>query len=197
SEDPTVKRLAPKLVNSITRAVTLCESTLAFGRAEEPAPALTRIPLSPIVEDVIESERLAAGDYDLSFAEDVPLGLTIRADSEQLYRVIANLVRNARQAIIATGKPGEIAISAHEDDTDWWITVSDTGPGLPPKAKEHLFTPFQGGARKGGSGLGLAIAAELIKGHGGSVTLDRTDETGTCFAIRLPKSEIALDAAAE
>ena len=197
SEDPTVKRLAPKLVNSITRAVTLCESTLAFGRAEEPAPALTRIPLSPIVEDVIESERLAAGDYDLSFAEDVPLGLTIRADSEQLYRVIANLVRNARQAIIATGKPGEIAISAHEDDTDWWITVSDTGPGLPPKANEHLFTPFQCGARKGGSGLGLAIAAELIKGHGGSVTLDRTDETGTCFAIRLPKSEIALDAAAE
>ncbi len=41
SEDPTVKRMAPKLVNSITRAVSLCESTLAFGRAEEPAPVLT------------------------------------------------------------------------------------------------------------------------------------------------------------
>ena len=197
SEDPTVKRLAPKLVNSITRAVTLCESTLAFGRANEPAPALTRIPLNPIVEDVIESERLACGDYDLSFAEDVPLGLTVRADPEQLYRVLANLVRNARQAIIATGKPGEIALKAYEDENAWWITVSDTGPGLPPKAKEHLFTPFQGGARKGGSGLGLAIAAELIKGHGGTVELKRSDETGTCFAICLPKSEFALDAAAE
>ena len=44
----------------------------------------------------------------------------------------------------------------------------DTGPGLPTKAQEHLFTPFQGGARKGGSGLGLAIAAELVAGTAGA-----------------------------
>ncbi|WP_208354282.1 sensor histidine kinase [Pseudaestuariivita rosea] len=197
SEDPTVRRMAPKLVNSITRAVHLCESTLAFGRAEEPAPTLNRIQLANVVDDVIEGERLAVGDYDLSFAEDIPAGFTVRADAEQLYRVLANLIRNARQAIMATGKPGEIAVRASEDNDTWWIHITDTGPGLPPKAREHLFTPFQGGARKGGSGLGLAIALELVRGHGGKLELVETAETGTVFAICLPKSEIALDAAAE
>ncbi|MGX9356522.1 sensor histidine kinase [Roseobacteraceae bacterium S113] len=192
SEDPTVKRMAPKLVNSITRAVNLCESTLAFGRAEEPAPTLTRVPLADLVSDVIESERLAVGEHDLSFGEDVPGLIMVRADAEQLYRVLSNLVRNARQAIVATGKPGEIAIGAQEAEDGWYITVTDTGPGLPPKAQEYLFKAFQGGARKGGSGLGLAIAAELIKGHGGALTLERTDETGTVFHIRLPRGEVVV-----
>ena len=197
SDDPLVKRMAPKLVGSITRAVNLCESTLAFGRADEPAPRLARVSLARIVEDVIESERLAAGDYPLSFAEDIPATMTLRADSEQLYRVIFNLVRNARQAIMATGKPGEICLRGDEDDTSWRITVSDTGPGLPAKAREHLFQPFQGGARKGGAGLGLVIAGDLIRGHGGRLTLDRTDSSGTVFEIRLPKADFALAPAAE
>lgn len=191
SEDPAVKRMAPKLVNSITRAVNLCESTLAFGKAEEPPPKLIHLVLGDVVSDVVESERLAVGEHDLSFAEDIPSGMTVRADPEQLYRVLANLVRNARQAIIATGKSGEISVSAREEDDGWFITVADTGPGLPPKAREHLFTPFQGGIRKGGSGLGLAISAELVKGHGGTLELRSSDETGTAFEICLPKGDVA------
>ena len=192
SEDPAVKRAAPKLVNSISRAVHLCEGTLAFGKAEEPAPQLSRFNLAQVVHDVIDGERLASGESDVSFSEDVPEGMVLRADPEQLYRVISNLVRNARQAIEATGREGEIAISAREDEANWHITVSDTGPGLPPKAREHLFTPFQGGIRKGGTGLGLAIAAELIRGHGGRLELESTDETGTTFSVRLPKADVSL-----
>ncbi|MFY0595568.1 MAG: HAMP domain-containing histidine kinase [Cognatishimia sp.] len=190
SEDPTVKRMAPKLVNSITRAVHLCESTLAYGKAEEPAPRLTEVNLSDLVEDVLASERLAVGDFDLSLADNVPSDMMVRADSEQLYRVLSNLVRNARQAIVTAGKPAEIMVSAEEQDETWSIQISDTGPGLPPKAKEYLFQPFQGGARKGGTGLGLAISAELIKGHGGMLDLLKSDETGTSFGICLPKGDI-------
>jgi len=193
SNDPMVQRAAPKLVASMSRAVNLCESTLAFGKAEEAAPALTRVPLVEIVNDVIDGERLAAGDSSISYSEDIPAGLIVRADPEQLYRVIANIVRNARQAIIATGKEGEINIRAHEDEDNWIITITDTGPGLPPKAREHLFVPFQGGVRKGGTGLGLSIAAELVRGHGGQLVLKRTDATGTQFEICLPKGEIDLD----
>lgn len=192
SEDPTVRRLAPKLVNSITRAVNLCESTLAFGRVDEPAPALTRVVLAEVVDDVVAGERLAVGDHDVSFAEDIPLGMTVRADGEQLYRVIGNLVRNARQAIVASGKPGEIEICATEDDAAWTIALTDTGPGLPAKAREHLFEAFQGGTTRGGSGLGLAIASELVRGHGGRLELERTDDTGTRFVITLPKSDLTL-----
>ncbi|WP_085890949.1 sensor histidine kinase [Roseovarius litorisediminis] len=190
SEDPAVKRMAPKLVSSITRAVHLCESTLAYGRAEEPGPTLSRFALTEIVSDVIDSERLSVGENQVSFSEDVPSKLVVRADAEHVYRVVANLVRNARQAIISSGKPGEINVSAHEDSDSWIIRIADTGPGLPPKAQEYLFKPFKGGASKGGTGLGLSIAAELIRGHGGALMLERTNENGTVFCIELPKGDL-------
>jgi signal transduction histidine kinase len=192
SDDPLVKRMAPKLVGSITRAVNLCESTLAFGRVDEPAPVLARVNLASIVSDVIDSERLAAGDFDLSFSEDIPAGMTLRADGEQLFRAIFNLVRNARQAIMATHMAGEINVEGYEDDSAWWIRVTDTGPGLPPRAQEHLFQPFQGGVRKGGSGLGLVIAADLVRGHGGRLELSKTGTEGTTFVVQLPKADLAL-----
>ncbi len=192
SDDPLVRRLAPKLVNSITRAVSLCESTLAFGRAEEPAPTLAMIDLADIVDDVIEGERLAAGSDTIAWIRDIPPLFRVRADGEQLHRVIQNLVRNARQAIAAANRPGEIRLRAHEDDDSWWIEVSDTGPGLSAKAREHLFEPFQGGTRKGGSGLGLAIAAELTQGHGGSLNLGETGPQGTTFVLCLPKGDGTL-----
>ena len=139
------------------------------------------------MSDVLDSERLALGDADISLSEDVPATLTVQADPEQLYRVIFNLVRNARQALAQTGEAGEISVAAADLGSVWEIRVSDTGPGLPPKAREHLFQPFQGGARKGGSGLGLVIAQDLIRGHGGQLTLEQTGPDGTTFVITLPK----------
>jgi signal transduction histidine kinase len=187
SEDPAVKRLAPKLVNSITRAVHLCESTLAFGKAEEPPPKLREVVLLDVVSDVLDSERLALGEADISLSEDVPATLAVQADPEQLFRVLFNLVRNARQAIAQTGQAGEISVAAQDKPAAWVIRVSDTGPGLPTKAREHLFQPFQGGARKGGSGLGLVIAQDLVRAHGGLLELENTGPQGTTFVITLPK----------
>lgn len=186
SKDPGVVRAAPKLVNSISRAVALCESTLTFGKAEEPPPTLTRFMLGGLVDDMIEGERLA-GNGMVEFITDIAPSLTIRADRDQLYRVLSNLARNARQAIEATGIPGTIEIGAGEEDGGWWIRVGDTGPGLPKRTRDHLFEPFQSGARKGGTGLGLAIAAELIRGHGGRLELVKTGEAGTEFRAHLPR----------
>ena len=192
SADPAVAKSAPKLINSISRAVNLCESTLAFGKAEEQPPRLARFALRPLVEELAEGEGLVEGG-PVTCLNEVPPGLTIRADSEQVHRVLTNLVRNAGQAIAATGQDGTIEISAGETDAEWWIKVGDTGPGLPPKARDHLFAAFQGGARRGGTGLGLAIAAELVRGHGGRLTLDRSDAEGTEFTIHLPKqNEMAV-----
>ena len=197
SVDPAVTRAVPKLLNSLTRAVSLCETTLAFGKAEEPPPKLNRVALRALVDDVLENETLAAGpDGGVRFVNDVVPGFQLRADPEQLYRVMANLVRNARQALTATGRGGTITISASEDDTAWNIRISDDGPGLPPKAREHLFTAFQGGVREGGHGLGLAISAELIRGHGGRLELDHTGEDGTAFNICLPRDREAMETAA-
>ncbi|RLK07854.1 sensor histidine kinase [Ruegeria conchae] len=192
SNDPLVARMAPKLVNSITRAVSLCESTLAFGRAEEPAPTLTMLRLREIAEDVATSERLALANACVEIVNEVPEDLVVRADPEQIFRVILNLVRNARQALSTSGKPGRISVNASEQEKDWCIEISDTGPGLPPKAQENLFTPFQGGVRKGGSGLGLAISQELVRGHGGELFLKTTGPEGTTFEIRLPRGDMTF-----
>ena len=88
-------------------------------------------------------------------------------------------------------------MKAQEDEAAWEILVCDTGPGLPPKAQENLFTAFEGGVRKGGTGLGLVIAADLIRGHGGALSLLTTGEEGTEFAITLPKGAAELGQAAE
>lgn len=194
SDDPRVARAAPRLVASIQRAVSLCEGTLAFGRAEEPPPRLQLLRLSDLTAEVVEAERLAAPE-GIAFRLDVPGWITVRADAEQLSRVLVNLVRNARQAIEGAGGVGEIALAAREEEDAQIVTVSDTGPGLPARARDNLFTAFRGGARKGGAGLGLAIAAELVRGHGGRLVLERTGPGGTRFAIRLPRADALVIAA--
>lgn len=196
SQDPAVRRVMPKLLNSMSRAVHLCESTLAFGRAEEPTPMLERVALEPLLDELIENETLAAGSQNLQFETEIPPNFILRADPEQLYRVLANLVRNARQALSGQPQAGLITVRAGERDEVWLIDVSDNGPGLPEKAREHLFQPFQGGVRSGGTGLGLAIAAELMRGHGGTLELRDSSSDGTCFRLCLPKSATAMDAVA-
>jgi len=188
SSDPAVAKTAPKLVSSLSRAINLCEQTLTFGKAEEAAPNLSRFELSDVVADVVEAESLRATKGLSELIVDVPDGLALVADPEQIYRVIINLARNARQAIENSGVAGEVRVSASEDGESVIVKVADTGPGLPKKAREHLFKPFEGGTRREGTGLGLAIAAELIRGHGGQLNLEKTDEAGTTFTIVLPSA---------
>jgi signal transduction histidine kinase len=188
SDDPAVKRLAPKLVRSVSRAVALSENTLAFGRAQEPTPQLQRCDVGEIIDDVVTQETLATETAEHIEFKVICHVNELRADPEQLYRILQNLIRNARQAF-ATSQ-GQIEIVVGEDDANWTIIVRDNGPGLPPKAVEHLFHPFSGGTKREGSGLGLAIAHELVVGHGGTLGLEDNSDNGACFKITLPKGEI-------
>lgn len=185
-EDPVVARIAPKLMKSLDRAITLCETTLSFGKAEEPAPEIKQFNLADLANEVLESEDLRLNGEAVQIIVDVSEGLTLSADREQMFRVIGNLVGNARQAIMASGQNGTITIEASPTNTGTQILVQDTGPGIPERAVEKLFRPFQGSMRKGGTGLGLAIAAEIIRGHGGTLELAHTSNSGTCFRICLP-----------
>jgi len=190
-DDPQAKRVAPKLVAGVSRAINLTEGALAYGKAQEPPPRLSLVSLSALVDEVIESEPLAMLGK-VSFMNEVAADFNLRADGEQLYRILQNLTRNAILAIDQTGKEGSITFQAHEDDVQWTIEISDTGPGLPAKAREYLFQPFQGGARRGGIGLGLAICQELAIGHGGRLNLKASDQNGTTFELTLPKANAIL-----
>jgi len=189
SKDPAVKRTTPKLVGSLARAINLCESTLNFGKAEEPPPVKTTFLLKPLLDDVVENELLTPEGEGAVIDLELPADLSVFADPEQIFRVMANLIRNARQAIAATKETGRITVKADTRSAMTRIEVADTGPGLPPKALEHLYQAFEGGARQGGSGLGLAIASELVRGHGGTLELVQTGAKGTCFRICLPAAK--------
>ena len=183
--DPAVQRFAPKLIASLDRAINLADSTLKFGRAEEASPRRELIALRPLVEEVGDGLGLPRDDT-IAWSVDIDAGLRIDADRDQLFRVLSNLTRNALQAIEQQeGLRGHIRVVAHRNGTRVTIDVSDDGPGVPEKARTHLFQAFQGSARKGGTGLGLAVAQELVTAHGGSIRL-RDTQKGATFEIEIP-----------
>lgn len=183
--DPTVQKLAPRLFASLDRAIGLCTRTLQFGSAEEQAPSRELFPLSILVEELHDALGLEDRE-EIRWETNITSDLVVDADSDQLLRVLMNLTRNALQAIDVRGEGGTLSLSAERSGTGTTITLSDTGPGLPPAAQTHLFEAFNGSTKSDGSGLGLAIASELITAHGGNLALTRTGPDGTVFTIHLP-----------
>ena len=184
--DPTVQRFAPKLIASLDRAINFCNDTLRFGRAEEAAPRRELLLLKPLVEEVGEALGLPRED-SVAWVLDVDDTLRIDADRDHLFRILSNLVRNAVEAVEGAGdkQSGEVRVKAWREGRRVLIEVQDNGPGVPPKARQHLFEAFTGSQRKGGTGLGLAIAAEIVGVHGGHVRLLDT-EKGAIFQIEIP-----------
>ena len=172
--DPTVQRFAPKLMRALERAIAFCQSTLSYGRVQEPPPERRQILLEPLVEEVHETLNLGP-DAPIRWISAVERGLIVEADYDQLFRILLNLARNAVGAMEsrAARDPGrdQIRITGRREGAVVVIEVSDTGPGFSEKARDHLFEAFQGSTRTGGTGLGLAIAAELVRAHGGEIRL--------------------------
>ena len=109
--------------------------------------------------------------------------------------MLSNLCRNAVQALESEGEgEGEIIVAARREGAVTVIEVADTGPGVPEKARAHLFEAFQSVARKGGSGLGLAIAHELVQAHGGQIALIN-NEGGATFRVTIPDVVVELERA--
>jgi signal transduction histidine kinase len=192
--DPRVQRFAPKLIASLDRAIAFCNDTLKFGKVAEATPRRDLFVLRPLVEEVADGLGLTSAG-PVSIQIDVAGMLRVDADRDQLYRVLANLTRNAMQAIEAQGAPGVITVRAERGARRVTIDVADDGPGLPQKARAHLFEAFQGSTRRGGSGLGLAIAYELVTAHGGSIDLVETAEgaRGMIFRLVIPDRSTAAE----
>jgi signal transduction histidine kinase len=189
--DPLARRFAPKLVETLDRAIAFCQSTLAYGRAAERPPKMTRFALRAAVTEAVESVA-PAELRQVEIENRVPADLRIVADSEHLFRVLANLCRNAVQALESAGPqpglPARVTIDARADSRTITIEISDTGPGVPASARERLFQAFQGSTRAGGAGLGLAIAADLIRAHGGEIALlPQAPAGGAAFRVTLPR----------
>ena len=193
--DPRVQRFAPKLMRALERAIDYCQSTLSYGRVQEPAPDREPVEFEALVQEVRETLGLQAAQIGWIVA--VERGLIADADYDQLLRILLNLTRNAVQALEsrAPNDPlrDQIRITGRREGAVVLIEVSDTGPGFPDKARKHLFEPFQGSTRTGGTGLGLVIAAELVRLHGGDIRLVE-GTIGATFRFTIPDRAVDLDA---
>jgi len=185
SADPEVRRVTPRLMGAIDRAVDLCGQTLSYTQDGVLPLRRAKVDLAALVEEagaeVASSLRLDGGRAEAAWTSRVPAGLTLSADGDQLARALANLGRNAVQA-----GADSVTVEAQRADGRLVLTVADNGPGLPPRARENLFQPFAGSARAGGTGLGLAIAREIARAHGGDLRLVESTGSGTVFALELP-----------
>lgn len=205
AKDPAVRELSERLILAVDRAIALCERTLKYGRADEPPPKPQAVVLAPLVEEVALSLGLhrqagtdgrggvigtpasgsSADGSAIRLVNAVPQECRVEVDPDHLFRILLNLGRNAVEALGERG--GELRVSARAAPGGMVIIeVADNGPGLPEQARRNLFVPFKGAGGGKGVGLGLAIVSELVRANGGTVWLERSDDTGTVFAFRLP-----------
>lgn len=197
-DDPTVRRVAPKLIVSIGRAIDLCEQTLKFGRVEERPPRRERFLLRPLIEEVVEAAALETS-RNLVLHNEASPDVEIDADRDQLFRIVLNVLRNAAQAVEGAMAAGAVAgegavwIKAWREGSVTLLEIRDNGPGVPERVLSHLFEPFLGSGRVGGAGLGLAVSAELAEAHGGELRyVPEEGAGGAVFRLIMPDRVEAL-----
>ncbi|EHJ47123.1 Osmosensitive K channel His kinase sensor [Solidesulfovibrio carbinoliphilus subsp. oakridgensis] len=187
----TVRRsLEENIVAEASRLERLVDNLLRIAALESGsvAPDIKPIPIEEVVGSALTRlEGLLVGhEVRLDIPDDLP---PIPMDEVLMEQVLINLLENAAKHT----PPGtEIRVGAAVRGRQALVTVSDTGPGLPPGDPEKLFERFQRGDRASaaGYGLGLAICRAVVKAHGGTITADQTGgQTGAAFTITLPLHE--------
>lgn len=169
-----------QLLNDLTRLHDRVIGDLELDR--RPTELYTWLP------GVLAPWKEAAHGKDLHWETSLPDALpTVIVDPERLGQALGNLVSNA---IKYTPAGGTVSVGAGTDDSDVWIRVSDTGPGIPVEEQERIFAPFhrvRAGRRfPEGMGLGLSIARDLVVAHGGRVEVDSTPGEGSQFTMHIP-----------
>ncbi len=181
--EPIVKKAANTLIAAVEQSADLLNRTVDFAREGPPAITRTQVALRGLVEEVA---AVASPDDSVVVENLVPAAIILPLDRVQIYRVLINLMRNAREAGAT-----RLRISVECEPGVTKLLVVDNGPGLPQKVQENLFRPFTGNGRRGGTGLGLAIARDLIRAHGGELLLRQTGPDGTVFVMDLAAAEMA------
>lgn len=190
--DEKMSTMGERLTRTVERGIGLTEEVMAYSRAETADPQIqdTRIAftIGEAAADVI------AHFPHTKFKNMVPTDLMVRTDPDHAYRIFHNLFRNAAQVMAVHCKINcYLHVSVELRDGLAELRISDTGPGLPKRAKENLFQAFSSAqahsANTKSTGLGLSISKELAKAQGGDLNLMSSDESGTRFLLTLPLTE--------
>jgi signal transduction histidine kinase len=157
-------------------------------------PALEQFSLVDLVQDVFQKFELPAEARHIQLRANIPPRLpNVCADLGMIERVLTNLLDNA---IRHTPAEGSIEVDLAHKEGKVSVTVSDTGPGIPPEQREGLFErPFSSGGAHRGGGLGLLIVQRMLQLHHSQIRLLDTAGTGTTFCFELPTAATRSSAA--
>ena len=182
------KKLMLQTINyDADRVTRLLGDLLDVSRLEAGRLELKRqeVDVVALATDAVMRLRLDAEKHsiEVAFPDGFP---KVTADPNRIEQVLMNLVENA----LKYAKPGRVTVSGNDDGDTITVRVTDEGEGIPPDHLPHIFTKFYrrgSGERRSGTGLGLYICRGIIDAHGGVLSVERSDVTGTVFSFRLPK----------
>jgi signal transduction histidine kinase len=176
------------LLDEISRLKAIVQKLLLLSLADAGQLKLKLEPvnLTQLLENVIEDCQAQAPHLivEKTLAPDVP----INADPDLLEQALQNLASNA---IKYNRDNGMIRFELSSDANHVWVRVANTGRPVPPADREHVFERFyRAGTARGerveGTGLGLSLAREILRAHGGDLTLEASDDPLTRFVVQLP-----------
>jgi signal transduction histidine kinase len=175
--------LAEEILQETERMSRMCAELLEVTRASG----------GPIHQNETEFDELVATSLALLADDAARAGVTIQSrlgsgarlllDADRFRRVLLNLGYNALEAM---PEGGELRVETRRGEDGVWLSVSDTGHGVPPELAPRIFDPFVTHGKHGGSGLGLAVVKKVVEDHGGTITLAKPEGGGTAFHIHLP-----------
>ena len=187
-QDPAIDTI-DQMLDDCYRINDLMESVLSYSRQK--VENFKEVNIEILVKRIFSSMKTKFTRADVSAIVNCKTEMrNVYADQRSLEQVFINIISNAYDAIKAEG--GMISVKIAPDETDERfldVSVSDTGPGIPPEIQEKIFEPFVTGKPKG-TGLGLAITKRMVEAHKGRIELE-TYPGGTIFKVILPIHEIA------
>ena len=150
------------------------------------SPQLKLVSLNEVVEKTLDLLKPELDNRGLSVRTKMAPRLPAApADATQMQQVLVNLVKNAMQSM---SKGGTLTLQTGEGAAGVWVSVADTGSGIPQEQINRIFEPFFT-TKKRGTGLGLMIVQRIVRAHGGKLELESHAGRGTTFRIWLPLHE--------
>lgn len=177
------KHHAEEILKQFKALGAMQREVLAFARGETKVFARTVI-VDRLLSDVRQQMQAELQEKGVELKVSSSKGLLAHLDSERITRALANLIRNAAEAMEPLGG-GSVTVRADVDEDAVTFRVSDTGPGIAPSIAPRLFQSFVTAGKVNGTGLGLAIVKRIVEEHGGFVKLCAVPR-GACFLITLP-----------
>jgi signal transduction histidine kinase len=182
----TIDNLHQALQTIADRNAALCKFIGNYRQLSRlPMPERKKVEVAGLLEEVLGLHREQCALRGITFAlQPGPAGLTAFLDAGQVKQVLINLVKNAMEAL--EDKQGaELRLTAKRVLDEVLIEVHDNGAGIPPAILEKIFVPFFT-TKAEGSGIGLSLSRQILRNHGGQLSVASTPGTGTAFHITLP-----------